>query len=94
MAVKAQLPDKVIQEIARDAHYSTTCKRTLALTAPAVTAKTMNRIGLSGKYSDEAILLTALIGNFVQGRRIQSRLQKLIEQANKQKQPKPEEKKP
>ena len=45
----------------------------------------MNRIGLSGKYSDEAILLTALIGNFVQGRRIDSRLQKLIEQANKQK---------
>jgi hypothetical protein len=87
MATKAALPDKLVAEIARDAKYSPTCKRTMILTAPNVTAKAMNRIGISGKYSDEAILLTAVIGNFIQGRRLQGKLQKLIEQVNKQKQP-------
>jgi hypothetical protein len=80
MAIQGGLSDKLVQEIARDSRYSPVAKRTMALTAPNVTAKALNRIGVSGKYSDEAILLTALIGNFVQGRRLQSKLQKLIEQ--------------
>ncbi len=80
MATEGGLPDKLVQEIARDAKYPPMAKRTMSITAPNVTAKAFNRIGLSGKYSDEAILATALIANLVKGRRLQAKLQKLIEQ--------------
>ena len=53
----------------------------MAATAPNVLAKAMNRLGISGQYSDEAILCTALAANFIQGRRLMSKLEKLIEEA-------------
>jgi hypothetical protein len=80
-AVEASLPDSVVKEIAKDAAYAPAWKRTITSTAPRVTAKTMSRIGISGKYSEEAILATALVSNFVQGRRLAARLEKLIEEA-------------
>jgi hypothetical protein len=85
MAIKGGLPDKLVTEVARDAKYSPVVKRTMVLTAPNVTAKAFNRIGISGKYSDEAILATALVSNLVQSRRLQAKLQKLIEQNNAKK---------
>ena len=89
MAFKGGLPDKLVTDVARDAKYSPVVKRTMVLTAPNVTAKAFNRIGISGKYSDEAILATALISNMVSGRRLQAKLQKLIEQNQRKKKEEP-----
>lgn len=78
LANEAQFPPKVASEIAGDAKYAPALKKSMQLTAPRVVARAANRIGISGRYSDEGILATALLANYVQGRRLMARLEKLI----------------
>jgi len=81
VAAQGGLPEGLVKEIAGDAKYSPVMKRTICSTAPNVMAKTMNRLGVSGEYSDEAILATALTANLIQSRRLMAKLENLIEEA-------------
>jgi hypothetical protein len=45
----------------------------------------LNRSGVSGEFSDEALCALSLLSIFLQGRRLQSRLEELIEKDRKAK---------
>lgn len=78
LVAEAQFPEKVVKEISSDARMAPALKRSMQLTAPRAVAKAANRLGVSSKYSDEGILVTALLANWIQGRRLMARVEKLI----------------
>lgn len=53
------------------------------------TAKILNGLGVSGKYSDAAIATTALIAILISNRRSDARFEELITEFKKQSQPQP-----
>jgi len=88
-AVAVGLPDRTAKELAGDAAYPGAAKRALALSGANGTAKILNGLGVSGKYSDAAIASTALIAILISNRRSDARFEELIAEFKKQKQPTP-----
>jgi hypothetical protein len=78
VAEKAALPGKLVKLIADDAKYVPAFKSSLNITAPRTLAKLLNRTGVSGKWSDEALCTLSLIAIWMHGKRVESRLEKLI----------------
>lgn len=76
----AELPDKLVKEISSDAQYPIIGKRGLKMALPQVGAKLANKAGISAEHLPEAILLKALTLNWLHGRRLEARLDKLIAQ--------------
>lgn len=60
-AAKAQLPTTLIKEIASDAAWKAPEKRAMILAGPEVTAKWLNKSGLSAENKFELVLATALL---------------------------------
>lgn len=79
-AEKAQLGAQLISEIAKDAHYVPAFKNTFNKSAPRALAKLLNRFGVSGKYSDEALCALAGLSIWFRSYRQDSRLAELIEE--------------
>lgn len=77
---EAQLPAQLVKLICEDAKYVPAFKNTVVLSAPNVLARLLNRTGISGKYSDEAILGLAVLSIWMHGRRMHAKLDKLIEE--------------
>jgi hypothetical protein len=89
-ALSAGLPDKVVKEIVSDAHYPGAAKRALALSGPNATAKALNSWGVSGKYSDAAIAMTAVMAIVIHDKRSNAKLDELIAEFKKAKGTEPE----
>ena len=87
-AREARIPERVVKEISNDAHYPASAKKSLQISTPRVTAKWLNKAGVSAEYADELAFVTSLGAIFIQGRKLSQKLDKLIELAN-QPQPAP-----
>lgn len=73
------LPENTIKRIEKDSHYPAPAKTSLQIALPRLTAKYLNKAGISAEYADEAALLTSLGAILVQGRKLQATLDELIE---------------
>ena len=93
-AVAVGLPDRIVKEVAGDANYPDAAKRALALSGANGTAKILNGLGVSGKYSDAAIASTALIAILISNRRSDARFEEMIAEFKKSQVPKPAQTKP
>jgi uncharacterized protein YidB (DUF937 family) len=82
-AKEAGLGQKVAQEIAKDAEYPTAAKTALNRSGPKAVAKLLNRTGISGKYSDEGLALFGLVSIFLQGHRLEAKLDALVAEAKR-----------
>jgi len=82
-ATTAGLPEKHVKDIAIDARFPATAKRALVLSGPNATARLLNQIGISGKYSDAAIAGTALVAILIQSRRSDAKFDELIREFKK-----------
>lgn len=89
LAESAALGEALVKQIAHDARYVPAFKSTLVTTGPRAIAKLLNRSGISGQYSDEALCALSVLSIWLQGRRLQSQLQELIENDRKKKTPPP-----
>ena len=81
-AREARIPERVVKEISEDAHYPAVAKASLQISAPRVTAKWLNKAGVSAEYADELAFVTSLGAILIQGRKLSQKLDKLIELAN------------
>jgi hypothetical protein len=79
------LPDLLVKRVAQDSHYPAGSKRAVQIATPRVACKWLNKAGLSAEYADEVALVTALGSILIQGRKLQSQLESLIEQFRKAK---------
>ena len=68
-AVTVGLSDRHVKEVAADAAFPGPAKTALALSGANGTAKILNSLGVSGKYSDAAIAATALAAILIQSKR-------------------------
>jgi len=75
---QAQLPEKLQKEIIADSHFPNAGKNALVLAGPNATARALNDLGVSGKYSDAAIALTALAAIVISCKRSDAKLDELI----------------
>jgi len=82
------LPDRIVKELASGATYPAAAKRALALSGSNGTAKLMNSLGISGKYSDVAIAATALTAIIVSNKRSDAKFEELIAEFKKAQGPK------
>lgn len=82
-AIEAGLGLKVAQEIAKEAEYPAAAKTALNKSGPRAVAKLMNRIGVSGKYSDEGLAVFGLVSILIQGQRLEAKIEVLIAEAKK-----------
>lgn len=83
-AQAAQLPDAVVRQIATDAQFPAAFKASTSRHGPKAIAKTLNRFGVSAKYSDEGIFAFSILAILYQGWRLKAGLDELIERANKE----------
>lgn len=79
-AKQAELPDKLIREVGHDAQYPVIGKKGLKVALPQVGCKLANKAGISAEHLPEVILGKALVLNFIHGRRLEAKLDKLIAQ--------------
>ena len=91
-AKEAALPPAVVKEIGADARYPVVGKRGLKASLPQVGAKLANKTGLSSEHLHEIVLVKAITVNVMHGRRLEAKLDKLIEQEKARQ--KEQEKKP
>lgn len=77
-ADKARLPVAVVKEIERDAAWNEPAKKAIAVAAPQVAAKWLNKSGLSAENQPELVLGTAVAALLVHQNKVLSRLDKLI----------------
>ena len=77
-AEAASLPARLVKEISTDAKYSPSMKRAISYTAPRVMADAANSLGISGKYSNVGVLVTAMVAERVRSSRLMARLEKLV----------------
>ncbi|HXC34256.1 MAG TPA: hypothetical protein VNV43_00160 [Candidatus Acidoferrales bacterium] len=82
------LPDRTVKELASGATYPAAAKRALALSGSNGTAKLMNSLGVSGKYSDVAIAVTALTAIAVSNKRSDAKFEEMIAEFKKAQGPK------
>jgi hypothetical protein len=92
-AAKARLPGDVVHEIEASAKWPGLAKKGLEISAPQVTAKWLNKAGISSEYQPEITFGTALSIILANHVKLLKRLDKLIALANVQTKPK-EERKP
>lgn len=90
-ADKAKLPGAVVKEIEKDAAWAEPSRKALAVAAPQVAAKWLNKSGVSAENQPELVMGTALAAIIVGQQATLRRLDKLILAAN---QPKEETKTP
>jgi hypothetical protein len=90
-AAKAKLPGELLKEIEADAQWPGPAKKALQLNTANLTAKWLNKWGISAEYGPE-VAFTMALGRIVAGHALLlRRLDKLIAMANAQ--PAKEEKK-
>ena len=77
-AAKAKLAKELIEQIVADSKFSPALLATVNATLPRVIAKWMNKAGISGEYSDEALLSLAALSLYVSQRKTEAALDKLI----------------
>lgn len=80
-ALKAQaapLGDEMVRTVEKDAAWNPVAKGTIVTTAPAVTSKVLNSIGVSAEHAP-AIALCAAVAGILTGRQILSaKLEELV----------------
>lgn len=77
-AAKAKLAKELLDQIVSDSKFSPALLSTVNLTAPRVIAKWMNKAGISGEYSDEALLSLAALSLYITQQKTSAALDKLI----------------
>lgn len=77
-AAKARLAKDLLEQIISDSKFSPALLSTVNQTAPRVLAKWMNKAGISGEYSDEALLSLAALSLYVSQKKTSAALDKLI----------------
>lgn len=90
LAQEGGLPDKAVKKIHADAAYKPAAKRGLQLAVPKITARMMNKTGISSEHSDTLVLVSALAMIWKQGRSLKRDVIELIELNRQQNKPKPE----
>jgi hypothetical protein len=75
---KAGFPGVVIEKLEKDAAWPEAAKQALAIAGPQVTAKWMNKTGISAENQPEVVLVTALATLAANHFTLMSRLNKLI----------------
>lgn len=82
LAKEGGLPEKVVRKIFDDAKYPAASKRTMQLAAPKVTAKLLNKTGVSAEHADIIAFVGAAILIWKDGRSLKSDVLELIEKNN------------
>jgi len=82
-AKEAGLSQNLVSEIRQDSHYQPAGKKTVKTSLARCGAKWLNEAGISSKYQDEVKLIAGWGAIVIQGRRLESKLDKLIELKNK-----------
>ena len=80
---------KLIKEIEEDAHFPEAAKVLLVTSLPRLAAKWLNHSGISAEYQDEISVMTAILLIVQHRRQTLSRLDKLIAEQKKSKEPEP-----
>lgn len=80
---EAALPEPLIRQIRTDCRFQDGSRRVVQKAIPRVACKWLNRAGVSAEYADEVALVTALGAILVQGRKLQTKLDEIIEQKRK-----------
>ena len=96
-AEKGRLPGDLVNEIEKDAKWSTPAKKALELSAPQVAAKFLNKTGISSENQPEVICGTAIASILAGHVMVLRRIDKAIASMNAAKPapaPAKEEKKP
>jgi len=83
-ATAAGLSKDLIKEIQKDAHWPAVAKKTLDTSLPRLSAKWLNKSGMSAEYADEVAVGSALLMIWRADTAITERLDKLIELKEKQ----------
>ncbi|HVV00140.1 MAG TPA: hypothetical protein VHH88_02185 [Verrucomicrobiae bacterium] len=84
LANQAALPKELVREIAKDARYPTAAKKGIEIGGAEMGAKYLNKAGISAKNKGEVVFATALVSIIASRRSLNKRLEKLIEQRNKE----------
>lgn len=74
------LPERVTKEVVILAAYPAKAKQALVLSGANGTTKILNAVGISGKYSDAAIAVTALLAIVISNRKSDEKFEELIEE--------------
>lgn len=59
-AIKAGLPEVIVKDIEKEAHWPAIPKKSLEQHSAAVTAKWLNKLGVSAEWQPEVAMVTAL----------------------------------
>ena len=81
-AVKARLPGELIHEIERDAAWNPVARNALQTGVPQLTAKYLNKTGVSADYQPEIVVGTALASILTGHVMLMRRMDELIRKAN------------
>lgn len=84
---QARLPQGIVAQIERDAHYPQLATVALKDSLPRVTAKYLNQFGVSAEYKDEMVLVGSMGAILAANRQLYKRLEGLIEKFNQQQRP-------
>lgn len=79
-ATAAGLPKDFVKEIEKSAQWPAAAKKNLDTALPRLTAKWLNRTGLSAEYAEEVAVGSALLMIWTSDNAVTKRLDKLIEQ--------------
>jgi hypothetical protein len=77
-AAAVGLPDNVVKAATAGAEFPGSAKTALAVSGSNATAKILNSLGVSGKYSDAAIAATAIAAIIIQCKRSDEKFEELI----------------
>jgi hypothetical protein len=78
-ASEAGLPKQIVTTIANDCRWPAGSKRVLQAATPRVACKYLNKSGVSAEWADEVALVTAAGSIVIQGRKLQNKIQELID---------------
>ena len=87
LAQEGGLTEKAVKKIHADAAYKPAAKRGLQLAVPKITARMMNKTGISSEHSDSLVLLASMMMIWKQGRSLKADVMELIEENRKTKTP-------
>jgi hypothetical protein len=85
IAKEGALPASLVKQIEADAHFTPNSKAGLKTAVAVVSAKWLNKIGISARNKEEAALIFFGGSIWLQGRRLRGELKSLIDEDKKQK---------
>lgn len=78
-AAKAKLSKELVAEIEKDAQWAAPARKAIEVTAPRITAKWLNKTGVSAEHQDEIVFGTAIATITASHVMLLNKLDKMIE---------------